>query len=264
MSIFAVIPAYNEQGTIRELVNRLHEHVAAVIVVDDGSFDETARVLRDCPVTLLRHEKNQGKASALWTGMQEALKQGAAAVITLDADGQHRPEDVPSLIAAHREFPNALIIGARYVTQKDVPHLRRFANRFADFWISWAAGHWVSDSQCGLRVYPAGLLAKLNIRHDEKRGFVFESEAVIEAARLGYRTVAVPVPAIYLTGGRRSHFRPVSDIARLVFMVAGNLLARGLYLPGLFRALWDYQQKPKHGMKVEDRQPCSERKPVRD
>lgn len=233
----AVIPAFNEERTVRDVAERARPHVAGVVVIDDGSTDGTSAVLASLPVTLLRHAANRGKADALWDGMQHALQQGATAVITLDADGQHRPEDIPRLIAAHGQHPNALVIGARLRDVQNAPRSRRFANRFADFWISWAAGHWVADSQSGFRLYPAELLTRLRVKHDRAHGFVLESEAVIEAARCGFRTIPVPIAAIYPTALRPSHFRPVKDITRIVLMVAAKLLSRGLYPYGLINAL---------------------------
>lgn len=240
--VAAVIPAYNEERTIRQVADEALKHVSNVIVVDDGSTDRTSDALVGLPITVLRNEVNQGKAGALWRGMQRALKDGAAAVVTLDGDGQHNAEDIPRLIAAHLHAPNTLVLGARRLTDENAPRARRFANRFADFWISWAAGHWVLDSQSGFRLYPAELIKRLAVRYDKARGFVFESEAVIEAARSGFRTTAVLVPAIYPTFARLSHFRPVRDITRIVLMVAWKLITSALYPIGLFRALCEYRR----------------------
>lgn len=237
LSIAVVIPAYNEAATIAAVARRSHHQTGWVIVVDDGSDDATAARLRELPVTVLRHARNQGKAASLWDGMQHALARGADAVITLDADGQHRPEDMPALLAAHRRYPTALIIAARLQGRRRAPRRRRFANRMADFWISWAAGCPIWDSQSGFRLYPAALLRRLQLPHDSGRGFVFESEILIEAARRGYYPVSVPVEAIYLPQGRASYYRPWRDTARITRMVAWKLLARGLYLPGLLRSL---------------------------
>ncbi|HEX9810523.1 MAG TPA: glycosyltransferase family 2 protein [Burkholderiales bacterium] len=235
--VVAVIPAYDEERTIRQIAAGARAHVADVIVVDDGSADGTSAALEGLPVTLLRNSSNQGKGGALWRGMQIALERGATAIVTLDADGQHRPQDIPRLVAAHRERPDVLVIGARLVAARAAPRLRRFANRFADFWISWAAGHWVPDSQSGFRLYPAELVRSLTVCHDRAHGFVFESEVVIEAARLGFRVLPVTVPAIYPTAARPSHFRPVADVARIVRMVAAYLITSGFCPAGLVAAM---------------------------
>jgi len=232
-----VIPAFDEARTIRGIAERSLRQCALVIVVDDGSTDGTAAALEGLGVHVLRHERNEGKASSLWDGFQHALASGADAVVTLDGDGQHQPEDVSRLLLAASEHPHRVIVAARLKGRESYPKARRRANRFADFWISWAAGHPIADSQSGQRFYPAALLLQLQARHDAGAAFTFESEALIQAAKLGYTTVAVPIVAIYDPAGRPSHFRPVRDIARIVAMVAGKLLATGLYPMGLWRSL---------------------------
>jgi len=167
--------------------------------------------------------------------MRAALAGGAAFVATLDGDGQHRPEDVPRLAALARA--DRIVIGSRRRAEGQ-PASRRRANRVADFWISWAAGHPVADSQSGFRIYPAAALTDLDRYEGRARRFSFESEILIDAARRGITTVAADIPALYAgTLKRRSHFRPVTDIAGIVVMVAGKLLARGMDPAGLYRSL---------------------------
>jgi glycosyltransferase involved in cell wall biosynthesis len=232
-----VIPAYNEVRTIRDVVRRALAQSPLVIVVDDGSADGTAAVLEGLPVVVLRHEGNRGKAASLRYGASEAIKRGAAAIVTLDGDGQHCPEDIPLLAEAYAAVPGRIAIGSRLHAREEIPPARYWANRFANFWISWAAGYAIADSQSGFRIYPAALFSKAKVNYDEAHSFVFESEILIEAARLGVRAICVPISVIYSTRARPSHFRPVVDIARIVRMVAWRLLARGLYLKGLFRSL---------------------------
>jgi glycosyltransferase involved in cell wall biosynthesis len=239
MKAAIVIPAYEEARTIRAVASRALACCDDVAVVDDGSRDGTAAALDGLPVTLLRHEVNQGKAAALASGFAWALARGVDAVVTLDADGQHRPEDIPRLLAAAARHPDRLVIAARLHGRESYPRARTFANGFADFWIAWAAGHPVVDSQSGQRVYPAALLRKVARARDRAARFTFESEVVIRAARLGYTTIAVPIAAIHHAGGRPSHFRPVRDIARIVLMVAGYLLRSGMNVRGLWRSLRD-------------------------
>jgi glycosyltransferase involved in cell wall biosynthesis len=206
-------------------------------VVDDGSCDGTAERETQLPVTLLRNATNSGKASALWLGIQHALAGAARAVVTLDADGQHRPEDIPRLLQAHALEPHVILVAARLHGRAGAPLARRVANRFADFWISWAAGYPIADSQSGFRLYPAAVLAAARVAHDRAHGFVFESEILIEAAWHGVESVAVPVAALYPRVARPSHFRSIVDVARITRMVAGRLLQRGLFLQGLLRSM---------------------------
>lgn len=234
---FIVIPAYNEGATIRGLVQRCLPLELPVVVVDDGSTDNTVTELEGLPVTLLRNEHNSGKAATLWHGMQYAVAQGAAQVVTIDGDGQHRPEDIPAVLACAAEHTASIIIAARLKDNDQAPRARLAANRFADFWISWAAGQWVHDTQSGFRLYPADLIRQLSPDTRRERGFVFESQVVIEAARRGFATHVTPISSSYHANARASHFRPVADITRIVLMVAWSLISRGLYLPGLWRAL---------------------------
>jgi glycosyltransferase involved in cell wall biosynthesis len=236
-SYAVVIPAYNEAATIRDVALRALAQVAHVIVVDDGSKDGTPAQLNDLPVDCLFNSENRGKAASLWRGFQRALESGASAIVTLDADGQHRPEDIPRLIAAHVRAPDRIVIAARPHQKKNAPAARYYANRFADFWIGWASGQRVADSQSGFRLYPAEVLRQVAVNRDKAAGFVFESEILIVAARQGFGTITVPVPALYISDGRRSHFRPVLDILRIARMVAWKLLSRGMYLSGLVNSL---------------------------
>lgn len=235
--VVALIPACDEAATIRDLAERTLRIVPNVVVIDDGSTDATAAQIEDLPVALLRNHRNLGKSASLWKGFEYALGRGARYVVTLDGDGQHRPEDIRRLMAAAERFPGSIVIGARLHDRKSFPLQRYYANRFARFWISWAAGYPIADTQSGFRVYPAALLARLGRREVSRTRFVLESEILIAAGRRGVRSVAVPIPGIYPAHARPSHFRPVRDIARIVVMVAGRLLMRGLYPGGLWRSL---------------------------
>jgi glycosyltransferase involved in cell wall biosynthesis len=237
VNVAVVIPAYNEAATIRDVARRALAEVDRVIVVDDGSTDGTSHALGELPVTLLRHPVNLGKAASLFVGAEAALRGGAQAVLSIDGDGQHDAADIPRLLAAGRARPGAIVIGSRLHAKAKIPRARYRANRFANFWISWAAGRPIVDTQSGFRLYPAGVFRDLSVRHGRWSSFVFESEVLIEASQAGYDVVCVPVSVTYANPARPSHFRPVADIAKIVVMVAGRLLRRGLNLPGLVRSL---------------------------
>ncbi|MBR0660090.1 glycosyltransferase family 2 protein [Roseomonas oryzicola] len=247
LALAIVIPAYQEGATIAGLIARMRAVVPEVppLVVDDGSTDATAREALMAGAEVLALPANQGKGAALRQGMRAALAGGAGYVATLDGDGQHRPEDLPRLLALAR--PDRIVIGSRRRATGQ-PAARRRANRVADFWISWAAGHAVADSQSGFRIYPAAALTALDRYEGRARRFSFESEILIDAARAGITTVAADIPALYAgTLKRPSHFRPVADISRIVMMVAGKLLARGMDPAGLRRALAGLRRLEEEG-----------------
>jgi len=208
-----------------------------VIAVDDGSDDDTATQLLELPVMLIRNDTNLGKAASLARGFAAALAQSMDAVITLDADGQHRPADIPRLIEAAGKYPGDIIIAARLEGRDSMPRLRRFGNWQADFWIAWAAGYPIRDTQCGYRLYPAALLQRLGVRGGRRNSFVFESEVLIEAARIGCYARCISIDTIYAGSSRASHYRAASDTMRIIVMVAGNLIRSGLYPLGLLRSL---------------------------
>lgn len=233
----AVVPAFNEAATIRDVVARTLQHVPVVVVVDDGSTDGTGAALAGLPVTVVRNGRRRGKAFSLASGAEHAMTRGAEAIVTLDGDGQHRPEDIPRLVRAFERSRNAVIIGSRLHDRERIPRDRYLANRVANFWIGWATGQPIADSQSGFRVYPAALLREFIPQARRDSGFVFESEILIDSGRRGVPLVHVPISALYPQRARRSHFRPLLDIVRITRMVAWKLLSRGLYLPGLVRSL---------------------------
>lgn len=235
-----VIAAYNEARTIRAIAAEALRHCPRVYVVDDGSSDDTADAVAGLGAVVLRHPRNQGKGASLWDGMQAALADGAEAVVTLDGDGQHAAADIPRLIERHRRTPGQIVIGARLAQRNAFPRARYYANRFANFWISWAAGYRIADSQSGFRIYPAALLRRLSRRPRKADGFVFESQVLIEAARLGVRSNCVAIAAVYTDQCRPSHFRPLRDVLHITRMTAIQLLRRGLYP----RGLWNVSAAP--------------------
>ena len=242
-SYWVVIPAYNEAETVRDVAMRARQQCANVVVVDDGSTDSTARTLAGLEMTVLRNEDNNGKAGSLWRGFQHALESGAVGVITLDADGQHAPEEIPSFVKRSLDDPTAFLVGVRRRDQRKSSPWRYIANRIADFWIGWAAGQPIEDSQSGFRLYPAGLLREVTLKHNRSRSFVFESEIVIEAARRGFQCRNVPVTVAPRSGPRPSHFSPVLDILKITRMVAWKLLSRGMFLRGLCAVLTSSENK---------------------
>ena len=238
MKIWAVIPAYNEALTIRDVAQRTLRHIADVIVVDDGSTDGTSGLVKDLPVTVIRQESNLGKASALAKGFAEALVKGADAVITLDGDSQHRPEEIPLFLEAYGAKPEHVIVGSRLWNRKAIPIVRYCSNQVANFWISWASGVYLEDTQSGFRLYPRKILESVAASHSPKHGFVFESEFLINTVRAGYGVSYVPIVVHYPDNHwQQTRFNHVRDISRITKMVAGKLIPRGMDPLALLRSL---------------------------
>lgn len=237
-SPFVVVPAYNEARTIADLAKRICTLSDRVIVIDDGSDDGTADALTGVPVQLIRHSENRGKGASIVTGILAAIERGATSVVTLDGDGQHRPEDIPRFIEASAQNPDTIIIGNRLADKDAIPVARYRANKVANFWISWACGYRIADSQSGFRLYPQSVLDAIKSRRGMRKDFVFESEILIQSARRGCRSTAIAIPALYFeTGSRPSHFRPVADIAKIVRMVAWKIISKGMYPQGLYAVI---------------------------
>jgi len=231
---FVVIPALNEVRAIRAVVSDALAHCGNVIVVDDGSSDGTSAAIADLPVERIRHEQPLGKARALQDGFRRALERGASGVLTMDGDGQHAAADLPRLLAAAEKFPDHIVIGARLLERDAQPGKNRFGNAQADFWVSWACGQRIVDSQSGQRYYPR-TVAQLAIDMPEQ-GFVFESAILIEAARRGIATLSVPIAASYADDRRASHFKPLRDVTQITRMIAWRLLSSGMAPRNYWRA----------------------------
>jgi glycosyltransferase involved in cell wall biosynthesis len=237
MTTAAVIPAHNEVRTIRALAEAVREKVDILIVVDDGSTDGTGEAVADLDITLIRHAAPGGKAAALATGFSAALQAGAERVATLDGDGQHDPAELDRLLEAAGRHPDHLVVGARLRDRHHQPGIRRFANHFADFWIAWASGQRLPDSQSGYRVYPRGLLERVKPSTARRHGFVFETAMLIDGARAGYPALAVEIDSIYRDDARPSYFRPGKDVWEIFWFVFWRIVLAALYPQGLWRML---------------------------
>ena len=207
--ICAVIPSYNNGGTVVEVVRGVLRQGLPVVVVDDGSTDGTADALKDLPVHVLRHTRNRGKGRALKTGLEEARRQGYRFALTLDADGQHDPGDIPALVAAAGE--RTLVIGSRNLTAEGMPSGNTFANRFSNFWFTVQTGRKLPDTQTGFRVYPLKDLPSLKLLTAR---YEAELTLLVFSAWKGLKLVPVPV-RVYYPEDRVSHFRPFADFFRI-------------------------------------------------
>ncbi len=212
ISILALIPAWNEATRIGPVVEAARAHLP-VLVVDDGSGDDTSAVAEAAGATVVRHTRNQGKGVALMTGFTWALERGCEAVLTLDADGQHDPADIPRFLAAYDAGAGGLIIGRRDFSQ--MPFLRSLVNPFGSWLLSLALGTRIYDNQCGYRLYSRRLLERLDLT---TTGFELEVEVIIQAVCKGMRIGWVEIRTIYGVG-EVSYFHPLKDTARFLGMV---------------------------------------------
>jgi glycosyltransferase involved in cell wall biosynthesis len=198
--ILALVPAYNEGGRVRAVIEGASKHLP-VLVVDDGSSDETAEHAEHAGADVVRQQPNQGKGAALRTGFRDALEHGFDAVVTLDADGQHDPAEIPDFLHRLEETDADLIIGSRDF--RSMPPVRRFANSVGRRCFSWALGHDVPDNQSGYRLIKRRLMQAM-LESDEG-GFEFEVEMIVVCVQRGFRLDWVPIRTIY--ADETSHIR---------------------------------------------------------
>jgi glycosyltransferase involved in cell wall biosynthesis len=229
-NVSVVIPALNEALRIRGVVEGALAHCDHVIVIDDGSDDDTHARIADLPVTVLRHAQRMGKGASLRDGFHAALQHGSKVVLTMDGDGQHSPDDIPRLLDAGNRYPGYVVIGARLRKRSQQPLYRRLANEFGDWGIAWGTGYQIADSQSGQRLYPDAVAALDNVPGED---FVFEAQILISAARaLGTRCVSIPIESRYKSVHsseefRASHFKPISDFTRITVHIVRQAVLHG-------------------------------------
>jgi glycosyltransferase involved in cell wall biosynthesis len=212
LNILVLIPAWNEAIRIRPIIEAFRESWP-VLVVDDGSSDDTAAVARGMGVEVVVHPQNMGKGVALSTGFAWALERGFDAVLTLDADGQHDPAEAPKFIEAYERGEGDLIIGRRDF--REMPLYRAFGNGVGTWMLSKVLGIKIDDNQCGYRLYTRKLLETVDL---ERTGFEFEVEAVVEAVAAGLEIGWVDVHTIYGID-KKSYFHPFYDSVKFLDMV---------------------------------------------
>lgn len=216
--VCAVIPTYQNAKTLLQVVADVHRVVNTVFVVDDGSNDGTAALLdkatgNERPEKVLTHPKNCGKGAALKTGLTYARQQRFRYAVTVDADGQHRADDIPALLKAVEEEPDALAIGSRGLQHENMPAKSTFANRFSNFWFALQTLQRLPDTQSGLRVYP---LRRLHGLRWMSARYEAELTLLVFSAWAGVKLLPVPVSVYYPPRDQRvTHFRPGRDFTRI-------------------------------------------------
>ncbi len=235
--ICVVIPTYNNGGTITDVVHSVLEHCDDVIVVNDGSTDETRRLLQAIDgITIVEYERNRGKGFALKQGLRKAISMGFAYAITLDADGQHYASDIGLFLEANRKHPGALIVGQRQMEGVCRSRGSRFANSFANFWFAVETLHRLPDTQSGYRLYPLKKLYGLSLLTSR---YEAELELLVLASWHGVTLKSIPVGVYYPDPEERvSHFRPTRDFARISVLNCVLCLLAVIYALPLMLGRW--------------------------
>ena len=214
--IVAIIPALNAERTVPRVIEQARRQIEPVVVIDDGSGDRTGDVAREAGAIVLRHDVNRGKGAALKTGFAWARENGYEGVITLDADGQHLPAEIPKFVRQRAAGGEDLIIGGRAHLFGQMLPRRRNANRFSAWCIAKCSGVPITDSQSGFRFYSARLIDGIQLHTN---GFDMESEVIVRAGRRGYRIVTIPIDLGFVDGLSTSHYKPLKDTLRIAWTV---------------------------------------------
>lgn len=212
--VCVLVPTYNNEQTLKSVLEGVLAYTDQVIVVNDGSTDSTATIINQFtePV-VIGYEHNRGKGYALRQGLKKAYDLGYDYAISIDSDGQHFPDDLPAFLQALETNPDSIIIGERNMDQASVPGKSSFGKKFSNFWFEFETGIKLNDTQSGYRLYPVKLLNELTFITNK---FEFEIEVLVRAAWAGIPVKEVPVKVFYAEKGKRiSHFRPFKDFTRI-------------------------------------------------
>jgi glycosyltransferase involved in cell wall biosynthesis len=248
-AVCVVIPTYNNGKTVADVVRKAMEYCEDIIVVNDGSTDDTAKVLETLTIkapqaetqtiethgrasiqngiTVVTHPINKGKGKALTTGFQAAMDKGFRYAITMDADGQHYASDLPAFAEALAAHPDTLIVGSRQFDLPNMPQKNTFANRFSNFWFTVHTGKKIPDTQTGYRLYPLdkmGTMKLLSSRYEA------ELAMLVRSAWRGISIYPIPINVYYPPKEERvSHFRPGPDFLRISLLNTFFTFAAILY-----------------------------------
>lgn len=218
MNICVVIPTYNEANAIGNVINQVRARNLDLLIIDDGSTDNTYEIAQSSGVKVLKNLKNQGKGAALIRGFEFALNNNYDAVITMDGDGQHLADDIPLFIGACENSKSAIIVGNRMKETKSMPLIRILTNKSMSWLISLVAGQIIPDTQCGFRLIKKEVLTKTRFRSNN---FEIESEILIKASRAGFKIDSIPIKTVY--GKEKSRINPILDSLRFIVFILKEL-----------------------------------------
>lgn len=221
-----LIPAYNEEKYISQTIAGTKKISDMILVVDDGSADNTAKLAAEAGVVVIRHPKNQGKGRAKQTGFDWILEKDFYRdfdlVITMDADGQHDPEDLLKFLEAWQKTRADVIVGNRMANAENMPFVRYWTNRIMSLINSFLAGQKLPDSQCDYRLISRQVLEKIRITGS---GFEADAEFLFQTARCGFHVGFIPIKTIYVPG-RESKIKPMRDTLRYFRLLKKEILIK--------------------------------------
>jgi len=224
MKICGLIPAYNNEKTIGDVVSDTLGYIDPIVVIDDGSHDRTVDVARTSGAHTIRVPSNRGKGNALRMGFRYALDNGFQAAITLDADLQHDPSEIPRFVQHYRTHHSDIIVGNRLWQKERIPRVRYVPNRVGTFLFSLFIGQPIRDSQCGFRLYDRRVMQNIYIMTD---GFEAEADIILRAGKRGYTIDFVPIkPIYYEERTHTSYYRPVKDTFHISIVFLKNLFRK--------------------------------------
>jgi len=236
LNICVLIPTYNNERTLKRVVDGVLNYTQNVIVVNDGSTDSTSQILKAYnQVQQVIVPNNKGKGNALRLGFKKAIDLGYDFAITIDSDGQHFPEDIEVFVNALKkeDNKNVLFIGARNMSQEGVPSKSSFGNKFSNFWFWFETGIKLQDTQSGFRLYPLNALKEIKLKTNK---FELEIEVIVKVAWNDVNVKNIPIKVLYDESERVSHFRPFKDFTRIsllntwmVFLTIFYIKPRNVY-----------------------------------
>lgn len=221
MKACVIIPAYNEAKTIGELTAKIRGKQLEVLIIDDGSADNTERIALDNAAIVLRNEINKGKGASLIRGFNYLIGRDFDTIITMDGDGQHDPEEIPAFIRAAEDHNYDIVAGNRMHNREGMPLSRVITNKFMSWLISGIAGQVIPDTQCGFRLIKKEVIKETKLVTSR---YEIESEILIRAARKGFKIGSIPIRSIYQ--GMKSQINPFTDTLRFIKLIFNLLVLR--------------------------------------
>lgn len=226
-SFCVIVPTYNNQKTLKKVLDSILYFTPNIIIVNDGSTDKTSEILKQySQFTQIHHPENIGKGRALRNGFRKAIEMNFEYAITIDSDGQHFASDIPKFIVEIQKEANSLLIGSRNMTQENVPKKSSFGNKFSNFWFWFETTIKLEDTQSGFRLYPLKLIPKQFYTNK----FEFEIEVIVRSAWKGIVVKNIPIQILYDPAERVSHFRPFKDFTRISILNTVLVLNALLYI----------------------------------